>query len=420
MYREQDEDLKPSSRQSLESLHDNHPLRTDVERRDDGDAAECKASRAAAPGCDGASEQADADRGRGCHRDRSAAALSAFAGGWTAAISFRPTTPMCCAHNTTLASKISGYVDSVPVADNAPGQGRRCHRHHRRWRLSACGRCSARQGRDPAGDRRPHRPANRRPGRQLSIRPRRRLASAQADAKKTQLEFARQQALAKQQFASQQTLEQAEANRDQAAAAVQSAQSVIDAAKAISTCSRRSSGGGAHARRAEDRASASRARSVVHRDPRAGRRRLQQPRGADRRLRADRPAHREPGAARATSISTPISRRRSLPGSQPGQPVSISVDALPDDAIKGRVESLSPASGAVFSLLPPDNATGNFTKIVQRLPVRIAVPAASRRSACCGPGMSVVVSVDTKPGHAAAAGLTSAADAAEAAVASAQ
>ena len=60
---------------------------------------------------------------------------------------------------------------------------------------------------------------------------------------------------------------------------------------------------------------------------------------------------------------------------QPGQPVSISVDALPDHAIDGGVESLSPASGAVFSLLPPDNATGNFTKIVQRLPVRIDVPA---------------------------------------------
>ena len=82
---------------------------------------------------------------------------------------------------------------------------------------------------------------------------------------------------------------------------------------------------------------------------------------------------------------------------------------LPDDAIKGRVESLSPASGAVFSLLPPDNATGNFTKIVQRLPVRIAVPAAVAAQRMLRPGMSVVVSVDTKPGHATEAGLTSAA-----------
>ncbi len=59
-----------------------------------------------------------------------------------------------------------------------------------------------------------------------------------------------------------------------------------------------------------------------------------------------------------------------------GQPVHIRVDAWPDRDIVGTVESLSPASGSVFSLLPPDNATGNFTKIVQRLPVRVRVPEA--------------------------------------------
>ncbi len=94
---------------------------------------------------------------------------------------------------------------------------------------------------------------------------------------------------------------------------------------------------------------------------------------------------------------------------QPGQAVSISVDALPGNTIRGRVESLSPASGAVFSLLPPDNATGNFTKIVQRLPVRIAVPAAVASQRMLRPGMSVVVSVDTKPDHASEVGLTSSA-----------
>ena len=70
---------------------------------------------------------------------------------------------------------------------------------------------------------------------------------------------------------------------------------------------------------------------------------------------------------------------------RPGQTVSIAVDALPEHTIQGTVESFSPASGSVFSLLPPDNATGNFTKIVQRLPVRIRVPATSRARACCAP-----------------------------------
>src|SRR5262249_59472910 len=78
---------------------------------------------------------------------------------------------------------------------------------------------------------------------------------------------------------------------------------------------------------------------------------------------------------------------------RPGQSVAISVDALPGQTIEGTVASVSPASGSVFSLLPPDNATGNFTKIVQRLPVRIRVPMAVAGERLLRPGMSVVVSV---------------------------
>ncbi|GEO99381.1 HlyD family secretion protein [Methylobacterium haplocladii] len=81
---------------------------------------------------------------------------------------------------------------------------------------------------------------------------------------------------------------------------------------------------------------------------------------------------------------------------KPGQPVSIIVDAYPDKAIQGEVESFSPASGTVFSLLPTDNATGNFTKIVQRLPVRVHVPADVAREGLLRPGMSVTVRVDTR------------------------
>ncbi|HXC30489.1 MAG TPA: HlyD family secretion protein [Stellaceae bacterium] len=80
---------------------------------------------------------------------------------------------------------------------------------------------------------------------------------------------------------------------------------------------------------------------------------------------------------------------------RPGQPAEISVDAYPDRVIDGKVESFAPASGAEFSLLPPDNATGNFTKIVQRVPVRIAVPSDGPLSQLLRPGLSVVVSVDT-------------------------
>jgi membrane fusion protein (multidrug efflux system) len=79
-----------------------------------------------------------------------------------------------------------------------------------------------------------------------------------------------------------------------------------------------------------------------------------------------------------------------------GQSARIEVDTFPGDEIQGQVESLAPASGLEFSLLPPDNATGNFTKIVQRIPVKIAVPANSPLLGRLRPGMSVKVSIDTK------------------------
>ncbi|WP_425442848.1 HlyD family secretion protein [Sphingomonas spermidinifaciens] len=79
-----------------------------------------------------------------------------------------------------------------------------------------------------------------------------------------------------------------------------------------------------------------------------------------------------------------------------GQPVKIEVDALPGVEIPGRVASIAPGTGAQFSVLPPQNATGNFTKIVQRIPVRIALNPGPATRALLVPGMSVEVSVDTR------------------------
>ena len=80
----------------------------------------------------------------------------------------------------------------------------------------------------------------------------------------------------------------------------------------------------------------------------------------------------------------------------PGDKAEIEVDAYPGRKFHGHVESLSPATGARFSLLPPDNATGNFTKVVQRIPVRIRVDDASDASHPLRPGMSVNATVVTK------------------------
>jgi membrane fusion protein (multidrug efflux system) len=79
-----------------------------------------------------------------------------------------------------------------------------------------------------------------------------------------------------------------------------------------------------------------------------------------------------------------------------GQKVHIAVDALSGDEFEGTVASIAPASGAVFSLLPPENATGNFTKVVQRVPVRIALPADALTSGKLQAGLSVIVDIDTR------------------------
>ena len=79
----------------------------------------------------------------------------------------------------------------------------------------------------------------------------------------------------------------------------------------------------------------------------------------------------------------------------PGDRVEITVDSYPGKKYRGHVESLSPATGAKFSLLPPDNATGNFTKVVQRIPVRIGLDEPNDPVRPLRPGMSVRVTVTT-------------------------
>jgi membrane fusion protein, multidrug efflux system len=80
----------------------------------------------------------------------------------------------------------------------------------------------------------------------------------------------------------------------------------------------------------------------------------------------------------------------------PGQPASVTADVLPDHIFQGHVVSLSPGTGAVFSVIPPENATGNFTKIVQRVPVRIVLDAGDPNLALLRPGLSTIVRVDTR------------------------
>jgi membrane fusion protein, multidrug efflux system len=79
-----------------------------------------------------------------------------------------------------------------------------------------------------------------------------------------------------------------------------------------------------------------------------------------------------------------------------GDPVRVTVDAYPDLALTGHVDSWAPGTGSTFALLPPDNATGNFTKVVQRVPVKIVLDPNPALGALVRPGMSVEATIDTR------------------------
>ena len=78
-----------------------------------------------------------------------------------------------------------------------------------------------------------------------------------------------------------------------------------------------------------------------------------------------------------------------------GQAATVYSDIAPDEPLKGHVTSLGPATGAIFSVIPAQNATGNFTKIVQRVPVRVTIDPGQTRTVALRPGLSTTVTVDT-------------------------
>jgi membrane fusion protein, multidrug efflux system len=299
------------------------------------------------------------------------------------------------AYNTTIAAKVAGYIASVPVTDNTRVRAGdviatiddgdyRLAVDSAREKVATQEAIVARMAHQIAAQEAAVEQAKTQ------------LVAAQAAATRTELELTRQSALVAREASSRQLLEQAQANRDQAVANVQGAQAAIDSAaanvevlkgqrqEAISTLD--------ELKTAQAKAERDFSFTVIHApiDGVIGNRAVQV---GDYVQTGQRLASLVP---LDEVYVTANFKETQLAHLLPGQPVSIAVDALPEHTITGTVESFSPASGAVFSLLPPDNATGNFTKIVQRLPVRIHVPAEVAREGLLRPGMSVVVSVNTK------------------------
>jgi membrane fusion protein, multidrug efflux system len=226
------------------------------------------------------------------------------------------------------------------------------------------------------------------------------LASTEAALKRAGLDFERQQALSTKGFASRATFEVSEASRDQGLAAVKSAQAAFDAARDNVEVTRAQQAE-ARAQLAELQTSLAKAERDLDftyvRAPVDGTFSNRMVNTGDFVQAGQRLGNLVPlndVFIDANYKETQLKRIR------PGQPVKISVDAYGHRKFAGVVDSISPAAGSVFTLLPPDNATGNFTKIVQRLPVRIRVPKDVAAQNLLRAGMSVYTTVDTREGAA--------------------
>lgn len=221
------------------------------------------------------------------------------------------------------------------------------------------------------------------------------LGAARADGVRSAADYDRQTRLAQSDFASKSKLEQSLADRDRAVANVKGAEAGILAAQANVAV--------LEAQRAEADKVAAEYRTAlakaerdleftVIRAPVAG---------VVGNRAVEVGSYVQPGTRLAALV--PLAtlhvdanfKETQIGRILPGQKVEIEVDALSGRTVPGIVESIAPASGAQFSLLPPENATGNFTKIVQRVPVRVKVDPAIAESVL-RPGLSVVVRIDSR------------------------
>ncbi len=224
------------------------------------------------------------------------------------------------------------------------------------------------------------------------------LASAKAGMKRAGLDYERQQELSSKGFASHATFEQSEAARDQGLAGVKAAQAAYDNARDMVEVTKAQQAE-AQAQLAELKTSLAKAERDLDftsvRAPVDGIFSNRLVNVGDFVAVGQRLGNVVPLADVFIDANVKETQLRRI---RPGQPVTISVDAYGHRKFAGKVESISPAAGSVFTLLPPDNATGNFTKIVQRIPVRIRVPKEVARENLLRAGMSVYATVDTTKG----------------------
>lgn len=300
------------------------------------------------------------------------------------------------ANNTTLGAKVAGHIARVAVGDNARvGAGNilfqiddgdyRLAVENARAKIATQQATIERIGRQVAAQ-------------QSAVdQAKAQLVSAEAGTKRAQADFVRQEELSAKGFASKATFDVSQAARDQAVAAVEAAKATLEAAQTQVDVIK--------AQKAEAEGQLQELRSALARAVRdLSFTEVRTPVDgifSNRMVNVGdfvQPGQRLANVVPLDDVYIDANYKETQLGRlKPGQPVAISVDGVSGRTINGVVDSLAPASGSVFTLLPPDNATGNFTKIVQRVPVRIRVPFSVARENLLRPGMSVITTINTKP-----------------------
>ncbi len=222
------------------------------------------------------------------------------------------------------------------------------------------------------------------------------VLSAKAASLRADADFQRAQTLAQREFGSVKALDQARADRDQMQASVQGAEAAQLAAEA-NLAVLNAQVKEAQSVRAELQSSLEKAQLDLSFAT------IRAPFSGVVGNRAVQPGQYAQTGTRLLSLVPMDSvyieanyKETQLDRIRPGQPVDVAVDAAGGRVYHGVVESIAPASGSQYSLLPPENATGNFTKIVQRVPVRIRVSGEAVRDHVLRPGLSVATYVNTK------------------------
>ena len=222
------------------------------------------------------------------------------------------------------------------------------------------------------------------------------VASMKASLVRASADFERAQTLAQREYGSQQKLDQARADRDQGQAAVKAAEAAEVSAQAnltvLNAQTKEAEGVRAELQSSLDRALLDLSYTTV--------------RAAFNGVIGNKVVqvgqYVQPGTRLLSIVPLDTAyieanyKETQLDSIRPGQPADVAVDAADGRVYHGVVESIAPASGSQYSLLPPENATGNFTKIVQRVPVRIRVDGDAIREGVLRPGLSVVTYVNTK------------------------